>query len=67
LVDTVDQIGLCAGKSDERIELLELESSGIRVAQYLTELPPKHVLAQRFHDAIARARRRLEQDQDGPS
>ena len=32
---------LCAGKADERIELLELESSGIRVAQYLTELPPK--------------------------
>jgi predicted nuclease of restriction endonuclease-like (RecB) superfamily len=32
---------LCAGKSDERVELLELEKTGIRVAQYLTELPPR--------------------------
>jgi hypothetical protein len=32
---------LCAGKSDERIELLELDKRGIRVAEYLTELPPK--------------------------
>ena len=31
---------LCAGKSDERVELLELEKTEIRVAQYLTELPP---------------------------
>ncbi len=52
---------LCAGKSDERIELLELEQTGIRVAQYLTELPPKKILQQRLHDAIAQARVRLEQ------
>jgi len=32
---------LCAGKSAEHVELLELESSGIRVAAYLTELPPR--------------------------
>ena len=49
---------LCAGKTDERIELLELESSGIRVAQYLTELPPKQILEQRFHEAIVAARTR---------
>jgi hypothetical protein len=52
---------LCAGKSDERIELLELEQTGIRVAQYLTELPPKKMLQQRLHDAIAQARVRIEQ------
>jgi predicted nuclease of restriction endonuclease-like (RecB) superfamily len=52
---------LCAGKSDERIELLELEQTGIRVAQYLTELPPKKVLQQRLHAAIAEAKIRLEQ------
>ena len=50
---------LCAGKADERIELLELETSGIRVAQYLTELPPKEVLERQFHQAILRARARL--------
>jgi predicted nuclease of restriction endonuclease-like (RecB) superfamily len=50
---------LCAGKADERIELLELESSGIRVAQYLTELPPKEILERRFHEAIVAARARL--------
>ena len=32
---------LCAGKKDERIELLELDRSGIHVAEYLTTLPPQ--------------------------
>lgn len=51
---------LCADKSKERIELLELEQSGIRVAQYLTELPPRKVLQQRLHQAVAHARAKLE-------
>lgn len=51
---------LCAEKSDERIELLELEQSGIRVAEYLTELPPKKLLQQRLHEAVAHARERVE-------
>lgn len=50
---------LCAGKSDERVELLELEKTGIRVAQYLTELPPREVLQRRLHQAIVSARARL--------
>jgi hypothetical protein len=37
---------------------VELESSGIRVAQYLTELPPKEILERRFHEAIVAARAR---------
>jgi hypothetical protein len=39
-------IGLifCAGKSDDHVELLQLDSSGIRVAKYLTELPPRELL-----------------------
>jgi predicted nuclease of restriction endonuclease-like (RecB) superfamily len=56
---------LCAGKSAERIELLELEKSSIRVAEYLTELPPKEVLQRRLHEAVAQARARLEQREDG--
>jgi len=50
---------LCAGKKSEQIELLELEKSGIRVAEYLTALPPRKVLAKRLHDAIHTARQRL--------
>lgn len=50
---------LCAGKSDEQVELLQLGKSGIRVAQYLTELPPRKVLEKKLHDAIRLARERL--------
>ncbi len=51
---------LCAEKSDERVELLELESRGIRIAEYLTELPSKDLLARRLHDAVQVARARLD-------
>ena len=52
---------LCAGKKDEQIELLELDRSHIHVAEYLTDLPPKKVLKQKFHEAIQRSRKRLDQ------
>jgi len=51
---------LCADKSDEHVELLRLNDSGIRVAQYLTELPPKRLLEKKLHDSIRLARERLE-------
>jgi len=51
---------LCSGKKQEQIELLELDQSGIHVAEYLTELPPKAVLQQKLHDAIERSRQRLD-------
>ena len=35
---------LCADKGDERVELLQLDRSGIRVAAYLTDLPPRQLL-----------------------
>lgn len=50
---------LCAGKKQEQIELLELDQSGIHVAEYLTVLPPKQVLRQKLHAAIEQARERL--------
>ena len=50
---------LCAGKTAEHVELLELEKSGIRVAHYLTELPPRKILEKKLHDAIYLARERL--------
>jgi predicted nuclease of restriction endonuclease-like (RecB) superfamily len=49
---------LCAGKSEEHVELLEVKRSGIRVAQYLTELPPEEVLRERLHRLVQTARER---------
>jgi predicted nuclease of restriction endonuclease-like (RecB) superfamily len=51
---------LCAEGEHGQIELLELGKSGIHVAQYLTELPPKDVLKRKLHDALARSRMAIE-------
>lgn len=51
---------LCAGKNNEQIELLELDASGIHVAEYLTVLPPPDVLHRKLHEAIETARARIE-------
>lgn len=50
---------LCAGKSDQHVELLQLDKSGIRVAQYLTELPSRQLLERKLQDAVRLARERL--------
>lgn len=50
---------LCAGKKQEQIELLELDKSGIHVAEYLTVLPPRETLQAKLHQSIAAARLRL--------
>lgn len=55
---------LCSGKKREQIELLELDASGIHVAEYLTSLPPKEVLQRKLHEAIARSRARLDSRTD---
>ena len=51
---------LCAGKASEQIELLQLNKSGIKVAEYLTELPKRKLLKQKLHKAVEMARKRLE-------
>lgn len=51
---------LCTGKKQEQIELLELDASGIHVAEYLTVLPPPEVLREKLHAAIATARARID-------
>ena len=53
---------LCTGKKQEQIELLELDKSGIHVAEYLTVLPPRETLQAKLHQSIANARQRLRQD-----
>lgn len=52
---------LCTGKNQEHVELLQLEKSHIRVADYLTALPPRRILEAKLHQSIQIARRRLEQ------
>lgn len=51
---------LCTGKNRERIELLELDASGIHVAEYLTALPARELWERKLHEAIDRSRARLE-------
>lgn len=50
---------LCTGKNPEHVELLQLHKSNIKVADYFTVLPPKEVLLDKLHRAIAIAQNRL--------
>ena len=50
---------LCTGKNHEHVELLQLDKSKIRVADYLTLLPQKSVLEAKLHRSIEIARQRL--------
>ncbi|MEJ7810695.1 MAG: PDDEXK nuclease domain-containing protein [Gemmatimonadaceae bacterium] len=50
---------LCAGAKRGTVEYLDLGRSGIHVAEYLTELPPRELLRERFLHALAMARERL--------
>lgn len=52
---------LCAGKNSEHVELMHLEESNIRVAEYLTKLPDQKLLEQKLNQAVEFARNRLEQ------
>lgn len=50
---------LCAGKNEEHVELLHLNDSNIRVADYLTMLPEQKLLEQKLQQAIQIAQERL--------
>ena len=54
---------LCANKDQEDVEYLELDDAGIHVTQYLTKLPPKKLLEEYLHKAIAMARASYDKDQ----
>ncbi len=51
---------LCAGKSNEQIELLEMHKDGIMVADYWTELPPKKELEEKLHSLLIEVKARIE-------
>jgi predicted nuclease of restriction endonuclease-like (RecB) superfamily len=50
---------LCAEGSKEQIELLKLENSEIRVAEYLVELPSKELLKKKLHRVIEQEKAKL--------
>ena len=51
---------LCTEGSEEQIELLQLDKAGIKVAKYLPELPPRHVLMRQIQKSLEAAKARFE-------
>ena len=51
---------LCTEGGEEQIELLQLDKSGIKVAQYLTELPPREVLIRQIQKSLEAAQARFD-------
>ena len=47
---------LCTEGNEEQIELLQLDKTGIRVAQYLTELPSKEILLRQLQKSLEAAK-----------
>ncbi|EON75341.1 Putative cytoplasmic protein [Lunatimonas lonarensis] len=58
---------LCAEGGHEKIELLQLEKSGIKVAEYLTELPSKELLIQKIHKELELRKNLIENKQQDDS
>ena len=54
---------LCASKNEEHVELLQLDKSNIKVADYLTKLPDLKLLEQKLHRAIEIARNKVESNE----
>lgn len=50
---------LCTEGSEEQIELLQLDKAGIKVAQYMTELPPRDVLIQQIRKSVEIAKEKF--------
>ncbi len=50
---------LCTGKNEEHIELMQLDKSNIRVAEYLTLLPSDGVLKAKLHKALLMAQHKF--------
>lgn len=52
---------LCTGKNEEHIELLQLDKTNIRSADYMTALPPTELLQEKLHKAVEIAQQKLSQ------
>ena len=51
---------LCSERNQEQIELLQLDQGEIRVAEYMTELPPQPILQAKLHEAIRIVQKQVE-------
>ena len=52
---------LCATKNKEHVELMQLDKSNIKNAEYLTKLPDLKLLEHKLHQSIKQAKNRLGQ------
>ena len=52
---------LCASADAEQVELMDLDSAGIRVAEYLARMPDADMLRVQLHKAVEHARERAVQ------
>jgi predicted nuclease of restriction endonuclease-like (RecB) superfamily len=57
---------LCTKASRNQIELMELDKSGIAVAEYWTNLPPKAEFERKIKEILTEARERLERRKSLP-
>jgi len=55
---------LCASKNEEHVELMQLEKSNIKIAEYLTQLPDIKLLKAKLHQSIQQAKNRLTSKKD---
>ncbi len=55
---------LWTGKNEEHVELMQLDKSNIRVADYLTILPSQKALQEKLHRAVEIAHLKLNAKQD---
>lgn len=51
---------LCAEGNTEQIELLQLDATNIKVAQYITQYLPKDLLKRKLHQFVAASRKQLD-------
>ncbi len=54
---------LCATKNKEHVELMQLDKSNIKIAEYLTQLPDMKLLENKLHQSIERAKNSLAQNE----
>jgi len=50
---------LCASKNHEDVELVRLNRREIQISEYITQLPPRHLLKKKLHEAVRLARERI--------
>ncbi len=56
---------LCAGKNEEHVDLLQLDKSNIKIADFLTHLPSKDLVLEKLRKAISIAKENSKKDQGG--